>query len=292
MSNWPLKAGDEILTSSAEHGPFYDTLARRAARGRVTIRQFHYPAPVKSKESIVEAIDRALTPRTRFVMIGHIVLLGQINPVCAIADLVHSKGAKLAVDGVLGLGHIPADVQAMDCDFYAAGFHKFACGPRATAVFYVRPGLAVRLSPLFGCFDEDNRGFGQAKWNSDSMHKYEVFGAHPEGQFYALPHTIDFISGIAVDRIQARYFYLTSRWITRLQRQPRFRAAVTLDPEHCAGPGCLGVGRDGSERRSEDLPGKSGPQWQNGIVRWVLQHSGKSPTLFVYCQCGTLHIRC
>ena len=235
LSNWPLKPGDEILTSSAEHGPFYDTLARRAARDSVTIRQFHYPAPVKSKESIVEAIDREITPRTRLVMIGHIVLLGQINPVRAIANLVHSKGAKLLVDGVLGLGHIPADVKAMDCDFYAAGFHKFACGPRATAVFYVRSGLVAQLSPLFGCFEEDDRGFGQAKWNSDLMSKYEVFGAHLEGQFFALPNAIDFLSSIGVDRIQSRYFHLTSRWITRVQRLPRFRAAVTLDPAHCAG---------------------------------------------------------
>jgi selenocysteine lyase/cysteine desulfurase len=110
-------------------------------------------------KSILEAIDRALTPRTRLVMIGHVVLLGQIDPVRAIANMVHSKGAKLLVDGVLGLGHIPADVKAMDCDFYAAGFHKFACGPRATAVFYVRPGLVAQLPPFFGCFDEDGSRF-------------------------------------------------------------------------------------------------------------------------------------
>lgn len=152
LSNWPLKAGDEILTSSAEHGPFYDTLAQRAARDRITIRQFHYAAPVKSKDSIVEAIDRAITPRTRLVMIGHVVLLGQINPIPAIANLVHSKDAKLLVDGVLGLGHVPTDVRAMDCDFYAAGFHKFACGPRATAVFYVRPRLGRSAPTAFRLF--------------------------------------------------------------------------------------------------------------------------------------------
>lgn len=235
LANWPLKAGDEILTSSAEHGPFYDTLAQRAARDRVTIRQFHYPAPAKSLDSIVEAIERMLTPRTRLVMIGHVVLLGQINPVRAIADRVHSRGAKLLVDGVLGLGHVPTDVTALDCDFYAAGFHKFACGPRATAVLYVRPGLVGQLPPLFGRLDEDERGFRKTAWNSDSMSKYEVFGAHPEGQFHALPNAIDFISGIGVDRIQARYFYLTSRWVSRVQDLPRFRAAVSLDPAHCAG---------------------------------------------------------
>ena len=152
LANWPLKPGDEILSSSAEHGPFYDTLAQRAARDHITIRQFHYPAPVTSQQAIIDTIGRALTPRARLVMIGQIVLLGQINPVRAIADLVHSKGAKLLVDGVLALGHIPTDVRAMDCDFYAAGFHKFACGPRATAVFYVCPGLVGPAAVSFRLF--------------------------------------------------------------------------------------------------------------------------------------------
>jgi selenocysteine lyase/cysteine desulfurase len=83
---------------------------------------------VVSSHSILDAIEQAMTPRTRLVMVGHIVLFGQINPARAIADLVHRRGAKLLVDGVLAIGHIPTDVKAMNCDFYAAGFHKFACG--------------------------------------------------------------------------------------------------------------------------------------------------------------------
>jgi selenocysteine lyase/cysteine desulfurase len=235
LSHWHLQQGDEILTSSAEHGPFYDTLAQRAARDGVTIRQFHYPAPVTSMHSIVDAVARAMTPRTRLVMIGHIVLFGLINPVRDIADAVHARNAKLLVDGVLGIGHIPTDVSAMDCDFYAAGFHKFACGPRATAAFYVRPELIEQLPPLFGRFVHDEHGIGHATWNSGDITKYETFGAHPEGQFLALGNAIDFLSGIGVDHIQARLFHLTSRWMTRAQRVPSFRGAVILDPTLCAG---------------------------------------------------------
>jgi selenocysteine lyase/cysteine desulfurase len=62
---------------------------------------------VTARDSILEAIERAMTPRTRLVMMGHIVLFGQINPVRAIADLVHARNAKLLVDGVLAIGHIP-----------------------------------------------------------------------------------------------------------------------------------------------------------------------------------------
>jgi selenocysteine lyase/cysteine desulfurase len=148
LVNWPLQRGDEILTSSAEHGAFYDALAARAARDGITVRQFHYPAPALSLDAIANAVEQALTPRTKLVMIGQVVLTGQITPVRAIADRVHARGAKLLVDGVLGIGHVPTDVRAMDCDFYAAGFHKFACGPRATAVFYVRPELRALL--VFG----------------------------------------------------------------------------------------------------------------------------------------------
>jgi selenocysteine lyase/cysteine desulfurase len=235
LANWPLSRGDEILTSSAEHGPFYDTLACRAARDGLTVRRFHYPAPAPSLDAIIEAIDRAMTPRTRLVMIGQVVLTGQITPVRAVADLVHAKGAKLLVDGVLAVGHIATDVTAMDCDFYAAGFHKWGCGPRATAVFYVRPGLVEQLPPLFGAYGEDERGLPQLRWNASTMSKYESFGAHPDPHFFALGGAIDFLSSIGLARIRARLFALTSRWMTRAQRLARFRAPVPVNPAHVAG---------------------------------------------------------
>jgi selenocysteine lyase/cysteine desulfurase len=233
--NWPLKRGDEILTSSAEHGAFYDTVAARAARDGIVVRRFHYPAPTSSLDAITDALEQALTPRTKLVMIGQVVLTGQITPVRAIADRVHARGARLLVDGVLGIGHIPTDVRAMDCDFYAAGFHKFACGPRATAVFYVRPGLVEKLPPLFGAMDEDAEGRQRPLWDSSSMSKYERTGAHPEAHYFALGESLDFLSSIGVDRIQARLYALTARWLRPAQDLPGFRAAVALDPAHCAG---------------------------------------------------------
>jgi selenocysteine lyase/cysteine desulfurase len=235
LLHWPLRRGDEILTSSAEHGPFYDTLAYRAARDGVESRRFHYPTPAASPDAIVEAIDRAMTARTKLVMIGRVVLTGQITPVRAIADRVHARGARLLVDGVLGIGHVPTDVAGFDCDFYAAGFHKWGCGPRGTAVFYVKPDLVARLPPLFGRFAEDEHGLGRPSWNTPTMAKFEVFGAHPESHFFALGDAVDFLASIGADRIHARLFALTSRWVARAQRLPQFRTPVTLDPSQCGG---------------------------------------------------------
>jgi isopenicillin-N epimerase len=235
FNNWPLSRGDEILTSSAEHGPFFGAVAARAARDGIVPKQFHLPAPTTSLDAVVAAVDAAMTPRTRLVSIGQVVLTGQIMPVRAIADLVHRRGALLMVDGVLGIGHVPTDVAEMDCDFYAAGFHKFACGPRATAVFYVRPSLVERLPPLFGAVAIDATGRTVPLGSSNRMAKYEAIGAHPDAHFTTLERSIEFLGAIGVDRIRARFFALTSRWYTRAQRVKGFRAAVALHPAHCAG---------------------------------------------------------
>jgi selenocysteine lyase/cysteine desulfurase len=123
----------------------------------------------------------------------------------------------------------------MDCDFYAAGYHKFACGPRGTAVFYVRPELVERLPPLFGALDEDADGRARPLWNAAAVTKYERTGAHPDAHGHALGPALEFLSGIRIDRIRARLHALTARWLGPAQSLPGFRAAVRLDPAHCAG---------------------------------------------------------
>jgi selenocysteine lyase/cysteine desulfurase len=75
-----------------------------------------------------------MTPANPAMMIGHVVLIGKINQMHAVADCVHARGATLLVDGVLGFGHEPTNVTAIDSDSYAAGFHKSGasagdCGP-------------------------------------------------------------------------------------------------------------------------------------------------------------------
>ncbi len=235
LREWPLVPGDEILCTATEHGPFYDTLAHRAARDGVVVRKVRLPVPAPSTEAILAAVDASLGPRTRLVMVPHVVLTGQILPVRAIADRVHARGAHLLVDGVLGVGHVETDVHTMGCDFYAAGLHKWGCAPRATAVFWVREGLVARLPPLFGSVSSDARTGLVPQWNAPSMKKFESFGAHPDAQFFALGEALDFLSTIGVSRIRARLFWLTRRWAARASSLPGLQLAVRIDPEHCAG---------------------------------------------------------
>jgi isopenicillin-N epimerase len=225
LQGWPLNAGDEILTSSQEHSPYYGTLALRAGRDRVTVRSFHLPTPAASPQELAGAVEAALGPRTRLVLLCRVTLTGQILPIQEIAARVHARGARLLVDGALAVGHVANDVHAMGCDFFAGNFHKWACGPRGTGVLYVKSDLIECLPPLYGPEREDKGG---------SMEKFERFGGHPDAHFIALESALDALQAIGMERIQARLFALTRHWVEQARSIPGIRFAARLEPGLCA----------------------------------------------------------
>ena len=77
--------------------------------------------------------------------------LGTVNPVREIVELAHARGVPVLVDGAQAAPHLPVDVQALGCDFYAFSGHKMY-GPTGIGVLYgkarscsrrCRPGRAA-----------------------------------------------------------------------------------------------------------------------------------------------------
>ncbi|MFP5287886.1 MAG: SufS family cysteine desulfurase [Thermoanaerobaculia bacterium] len=136
--------GDEILVTGLEHHsnlvPWQALCERQGARLRV--------APLDdSGEVILEELERLLSDRTRLVALAHVSnALGTINPVREMADLAHRRGALVLVDGAQGVPHIPVDVRALGCDFYAFSGHK-AYGPSGIGALYGRADLLAAMPP-------------------------------------------------------------------------------------------------------------------------------------------------
>lgn len=232
LLHWPLVAGDEILTTSGEHGHYYGTLAIRAARDRVSVRQFHLPTPAESPAALITAVAQAMGPRTRLVMVCRVTLTGQILPIAEITKLVQARGARVLVDGALSPGHVENDVTGWGCDFFAGNFHKWASGPRGTGIFYVRPELVSRLFPLHGSVTQDRAIV--SRHDAASMSKFEEFGGHPESHFYGLEAALDFLERLGIDRIRARLFHLTRYWTAAVVDLPGLRLATKIDPDLAA----------------------------------------------------------
>lgn len=137
-----VKAGDDVLISGLEHHsnivPWQLLCEATGAHLRV--------APIDDAGQIrMDEFERLLGARTRLVAVGHVSnALGTINPVERIVALARAHGAAVLIDGAQAAPHLPVDVQALDCDFYAFSGHKMY-GPSGIGVLY---GKAERLEAL------------------------------------------------------------------------------------------------------------------------------------------------
>jgi cysteine desulfurase family protein (TIGR01976 family) len=117
-----LTPGDEIVVTNCDHEANITPWLELQKRG-IVIRTWSLNPDTLALE--LADLDRLLNPRTRLVTLTHASnVLGQINPMRAIADRVHQAGGLLCVDGVGFAPHRLVDVQAMDVDFYVFSFYK------------------------------------------------------------------------------------------------------------------------------------------------------------------------
>jgi cysteine desulfurase len=66
---------------------------------------------------------------------------GAVQPIRAVADIVHAAGGILHVDAVQGAGRIPIDIAELSADLLSLSSHKIG-GPQGAGALIRRPGLS------------------------------------------------------------------------------------------------------------------------------------------------------
>lgn len=98
----------------------------------------------------LNAFEALLNERTGMVAVTHVSnALGTINPVKEMIALAHAHGVPVLLDGAQAIAHLPVDVQALDCDFYAFSGHKLY-GPMGIGVLYGKEALLEEMPPWQG----------------------------------------------------------------------------------------------------------------------------------------------
>ncbi|MGA8392383.1 MAG: cysteine desulfurase [Burkholderiaceae bacterium] len=200
---WP---GNEVLITEMEHHsnivPWQLLCERSGAVLRVT--------PISDAGELrLDEFERQLGPATRLVAVTQLSnALGSINPLRRLIELAHGVGAVVLVDGAQAVAHLPVDVQALDCDFYAFSGHKLY-GPTGIGVLYGKAALLDAMPPWQGGGDMIREvSFAKTTYN-DLPFKFEAGTPHIAGGI-GLGAAIDYVSKLGQPAIAAHEHDLLS----------------------------------------------------------------------------------
>jgi cysteine desulfurase / selenocysteine lyase len=142
-----LRPGDEILVTVMEH---HSNLVPWQLLSEATGAVLRAVPVTDSGELDLSSLDRMLTQRTRLFAFVHVSnALGTVNPVRDLVARARAQGAVTLVDGAQSAPHLPVDVEALGCDFFAFSGHK-TLGPTGIGVLYGRRELLERMPPWQG----------------------------------------------------------------------------------------------------------------------------------------------
>lgn len=194
-----LRPGDEILITEMEHHSNIVPWQLLCERSGAVLRVAPFD---DAGELRLDAFERLLGPATRIVALTQLSnALGTINPVQRLVALAHAVGAVVLVDGAQAVAHLPVDVQALDCDFYAFSGHKLY-GPTGIGVLYGKAALLDAMPPWQGGGDMIREvTFARTSYN-DLPYKFEAGTPHIAGGI-GLGTAIDYVGTVGLPAIAA-----------------------------------------------------------------------------------------
>jgi cysteine desulfurase/selenocysteine lyase len=144
-----LKPGDVILLTEIEHHSNLVPWQLIAQRTGATLR--YVPILGANAEALdLGRIDELLSGNVKVFAFTHASnTLGLINPVAELCAKARARGIVTVIDGAQSIGHLPVDVRAIGCDFYAFSGHKMAA-PTGIGVLYGRRALLDAMPPYEG----------------------------------------------------------------------------------------------------------------------------------------------
>ena len=149
----PWRSGDQLLISDGEHPGVVAACREIARREDLNVDTLPVQDCLRD-DQVLERLDRALQPRTRLVVLSHLLWnTGAAMPIPAVGGRLreHANQPWLLVDGAQSAGVMPLEDAVAAADLYAFTGHKWLCGPEGLgAVVVSRRLLDVGAPTLIG----------------------------------------------------------------------------------------------------------------------------------------------
>ena len=140
-----FKAGDRILTTTAEYAANYLSYLQVAKRTGVVIDLIPDDAEGRLDPRALEAM---IDERVRLIAITWVPTNGGlVNPAAEVGRIANAHGIPFLLDACQAVGQLPVNVAQLGCDMLAATGRKFLRGPRGTGFLYMKRALLEGIEP-------------------------------------------------------------------------------------------------------------------------------------------------
>ncbi|HEY3928925.1 MAG TPA: aminotransferase class V-fold PLP-dependent enzyme [Candidatus Koribacter sp.] len=222
-----LKPGDEVIMSDQEHPSGESPWFMRAKRQGIVVKKFPLAKPVKSPADVLNAINDAITPRTRVIFVSHITTVtGVMLPVKEICALARSKGLISMVDGAQVTGMMPLNIRDIGCDFYGSSPHKWLMSPKGSGFLYVRDEMIDRVWS-----NTTTAGWDDTKTRAA---RFQQYGSANVPSVAGMIASIEFAKQIGLDRIEKRHRMLADYGHSELVKRGAQSWTSPLPEMRCA----------------------------------------------------------
>jgi selenocysteine lyase/cysteine desulfurase len=207
-----LAPGDEAVMCNQDYGSMLEQFRQQSRRRGLKCVEIAIPLLPRDDEEMVETYARAITPRTKLLLVSHMVnITGQILPVRKIADMAHAHGVAVIVDAAHSFAHVNFTLPELDGDYLGASLHKWLCTPLGAGLLHIKKDKIKTVWPLFG----------DTVRAEDDIRKLERIGTHPAWTTKAIGDAIRFHTMIGSARKEARLRYLQQYWTDKVRGIPK-----------------------------------------------------------------------
>lgn len=229
-----LKAGDEVIVTTHEHGGNAFPWLNLAQRKGIVLKPF---VPAATAAENLQRITALMGKKTKVIAVPHVLCTqGQVLPAQAISKLGRERGVFVFIDGAHGPGMMSLNLHEMGCDAYASCCHKWMLGPKGTGFLYIRKEAMEQVHPIFVGAGSDN-----AKWSmattppvmgdfAAGAHRYYA-GTFNMGLYKGVQAAIEFIDSIGIEQIYARVTSLADYTRNHLKSMPHVQVITPDEPE-------------------------------------------------------------
>jgi len=208
IAGFDWKPGDEAVIAEQDYPAMLSMFKQVAKRQGVVNRIVSVPNNPSSDEEIVKLYADAITPKTRLMMICHMInLTGQILPVRKICDMAHAKGVQVMVDGAHAFGHFRFTIPELGCDYYGASLHKWLSVPLGSGLLWVKKENISKIWPMFAPYD----------MSPDDIRRLNHIGTHPVYTDLTVEDAIDYYNMLGAERKEARLRYIQNYWTDKVR---------------------------------------------------------------------------